>query len=605
MAEEIGSAYLTIKPKMDDGFKSEAESSGGKSGSFFGSAFAVAAGELIAGAIAKLGSSLVDVFKTSFENYADFEQLSGGIEKLFGADAAKAVQENADRAFRAAGVSANEYMEQVTSFSASLISSLEGDTQTAANMADIAMRDMSDNANTFGTDIASIQNAYQGFAKGNFTMLDNLKLGYGGTKEEMQRLLTEAENLEGLMEGSLSIDNFADIVEAIDIVQRHMNISGLTAEQAAEMVASGALTQEEAFKRMGTTAREAQQTISGSITMLQASWQNFTTELGKDDADIGARAQELVDSFVSVVENVAPRLLTFAENLFAAIPTLIEKVQPYIDQFIQMASEFIEQHQPEIQAASEVMFEGVKNALGTMAQLAIQALIELIENLVRTFPEWYPQVQQAAFDLFMEVVSGFANGLTPFMDQINQNIQNGLDAVASFFGRFFNSGKEIIDNIVKGISSIGDNIKRAIEDPIGTAQRFIEDAMNTIERIVSGVHIELPHIPVPVFDVWGGEFPYGIGGMGDPPYFSIEWRGRGGFADQPTLTGYGERGLEMYWPGYSPYFEKYAKGIAEHMPASGVDIHDCTFNIRKESDIRAVAIELNTLINRQTAGGIA
>ena len=581
LAEEIGSAYLTIKPKMDDGFKSEAESSGSKSGSFFGSAFAVAAGELIAGAIAKLGSSLVDVFKNSFDNYANYEQLVGGIDTLF-KESSETVQRNAQQAFKTVGMSANDYMENVTSFSASLLAGLGGDTAQAADIADMAMRDMSDNANKMGSSMESITNAYQGFAKQNYTMLDNLKLGYGGTKTEMERLLKDASAIAGVQ---FNIDSYSDVIQAIHVMQEQMGIAG-------------------------TTAKEAEGTISGSIAMLQASWQNFTTELMKSDADLDARTKELVDSIVVTVENIAPRLLVFAQNLFAAIPGLIEELKPYIDQFIQMAGEFIEQHQPEIQAASEFMFEGIKNALGVIAELAIQALIELIGHLVETFPEWYPKIQEAAFQLFMKVVEGFANGLTPFMNQVNSLIQSGLNAVGSFIGGFFNAGYNLVVNIINGIGSIVSNIASTLEQPFNDAYNFIIGIPDRIISWFSGLgtrisnafgSIDFPSPHVEYWDIsvadWHVPIPY------------VSWYGKGGFADEATISGsgngYGERGLEMYWPSYAPYFDKYAKGIAEHMPASGVDIHDCTFNVRKDSDIRAVAIELNTLINRQTAGGIA
>ena len=214
----------------------------------------------------------------------------------------------------------------------------------------------------------------------------------------------------------------------------------------------------------------------------------------------------------------------------------------------------------------------------------------------------------------MKVVEGFANGLAPFMEQVNSLIQSGLDEIGSFFSNFLSAGGEIINNIVSGVRGGLDSVRQIFDDvlnamthPLETAQGIIENIMSTIEGIFHGLDLSLPDIALPHFWVNGGEFPYGIGGMGYPPDFGVDWYGTGGFANEPTLNGYGERGLELYWPGYSPYFEKYAQGIAEHMPkgAGGVDIHDCTFNVRKDSDIRAVAIELNTLINRQTAGGIA
>lgn len=176
MPQEIGSAYLTVKPKADKSFESELEASGGRSGTGFGTSFKVAAGNLIADAVERIASAAVDTFSNAFNNFADYEQLVGGVETLF-KDSAGIVQQYAENAYQTAGMSANEYMENVTSFSASLLQSLGGDTRLAAEYADRAMVDMSDNANKMGTDMSRITDAYQGFAKDNYTMLDNLKLG--------------------------------------------------------------------------------------------------------------------------------------------------------------------------------------------------------------------------------------------------------------------------------------------------------------------------------------------------------------------------------------------------------------------------------------------
>lgn len=209
------------------------------------------------------------------------EQCSGKWQQL--EQAQTTVLANADAAYKTAGISANQYMEQVTGFSASLVSSLGGDTVKAAKYANTAMVDMSDNANTFGTAMEDLQNAYQGFAKQNYTMLDNLKLGYGGTKEEMQRLIKDAHAVNSAVdESSLSFDN---IVLAIHTMQEQMQIAG-------------------------TTSREAATTIEGSCNMAKAAWENWLTELGKDDADMGKLTEELVESVETAASNVIPRVAT-------------------------------------------------------------------------------------------------------------------------------------------------------------------------------------------------------------------------------------------------------------------------------------------------------
>lgn len=226
---------------------------------------------MVAGTTAVVGG-FGAIVTASVKARGEFEQLEGGVKKLFGNDF-QSVIDNANKAFQTAGISSNQYMEQVTSFSASLISSLNGDTKKASQIADRAIQDMADNANTFGTSMESIQNAYQGFAKGNYTMLDNLKLGFGGTKTEMQRLIKEASRMkEEQKELGITVDrnsmSFANISNAISVMQKHMNITG-------------------------TTSKEAMNTLQGSVTALKASWDNFLAGTG----DIGKVVENARNSF--------------------------------------------------------------------------------------------------------------------------------------------------------------------------------------------------------------------------------------------------------------------------------------------------------------------
>ena len=258
-----------------------------------------------------LADAAADTFKQAVTGFADYEQLVGGVETLF-KDSANVVQEYASQAFETAGLSANQYMETVTSFSASLIQSLGGDTAEAAQMADMAIRDMADNANKMGTDMESIQTAYQGFAKQNFTMLDNLKLGYGGTQQEMYRLMQDAAALDDKFAetAQFSIDStghltagFADIVEAIHIVQNEMGITG-------------------------TTAKEASDTVSGSISSMKAAWQNLINGLGNDKADL----DKLLDDFFEKANNAWEKLE----------PVAMRVLDGMIDMFIKGLPKFIE-----------------------------------------------------------------------------------------------------------------------------------------------------------------------------------------------------------------------------------------------------------------------
>lgn len=403
----------------------------------------------IGGKLVELGQqaieSAVDVAKQSLAQVASFEQNVGGVEKLFG-DSAGTVQENAKKAFQSAGLSANEYMETVTGFSASLISSLEGDTQTAANMADTAIRDMSDNANTFGTDIASIQNAYSGFAKGNFTMLDNLKLGYGGTKTEMERLLRQAEEIEGYMEGSLSIDSFADIIEAIDIVQTEMKISGISAETAAEMVAAGALTEEEAFARMGTTAREASGTIEGSIASMKSAWDNFLTGTmtGEEFAETAIVA---VDNVVNALMEIIPRLV---EGFAGMAPTLWDKGVEIITNLATTISshapEFIEHGTAFIRNLGEGLVSGIPEFLANALPMVEQFTANLRENAGKFV--------DAGIDFILNLMQGLMNSLPTLIAYVPTIISNVVNIINDNMPKILAMGVNLIGMLIEGIVSM-------------------------------------------------------------------------------------------------------------------------------------------------------
>lgn len=290
---------------MEKAFK-KAREDGGQTEKKLNSAFskmggaAVAFGKTVMAGVAAGATAVGGIVAKSVSAYADYEQLVGGVETLF-KGSADAVIKYASDAYKTAGLSANEYMETVTSFSASLLQSLGGDTVAAAEYADLAITDMSDNANKMGTDMSLIQNAYQGFAKQNYTMLDNLKLGYGGTQEEMQRLIDDANKLKEAQgeAADLTIDSYADVVEAIHTVQTEIGITG-------------------------TTAKEAEGTISGSIAMTKSAWENLMTGLAQGNADIPALVTNVISSGTKVLENIIP----VAKQVLQNIPKAISEISP-------------------------------------------------------------------------------------------------------------------------------------------------------------------------------------------------------------------------------------------------------------------------------------
>lgn len=364
----------------------------GKVGAFVGKATLAAAGAAIAGISA--------ITKSAVENYAEYEQLVGGVETLFDSSdqfeayktqmlemgysmrtineeiasmksGSDIVLENAANAYKTAGMSANDYMETVTSFSASLIQSLGGDTIKAADYADMAITDMSDNANKMGTSMESIQNAYQGFAKQNYTMLDNLKLGYGGTGSEMERLITDAEKLDSSFKASRDANgdltmSYADIVDAIHIVQTEMGITG-------------------------TTAAEASTTIQGSIGSMKAAWQNWLTSLADSNGDVVATTTQLVDSATTVLGNIVPVVGQVFTNI---APIIAEKAPELISQLVTIITDNL----PLLIESGVGLLAALITGLVQAIPQLVEAIPEIITGIVQAFEDSWPQLKQAGID---------------------------------------------------------------------------------------------------------------------------------------------------------------------------------------------------------------
>lgn len=317
--------------------------------------------------IKSLGGAMVNMVKESVSAYADYEQLVGGVDTLF-KDSSKLVQKYASNAYKTAGMSANEYMETVTSFSASLLSALGGDTKKSAEVADMAITDMSDNANKMGTSMEMIQNAYNGFAKGNFTMLDNLKLGYGGTQEEMKRLLKDAEALSGQ---KYDISNLNDVFQAIHVIQGELDITG-------------------------TTAKEASSTISGSVDSMKSAWQNFLAGVANGDADMSQLTKNLVDGVKTVIKNLAPVVKEAVGTLFEivknelppALKELYEAFKSMLPPELQDALGKVETALQWIIDNKDVVIAGLAGIGTAIAGLGLVALIGNFGKFIELIKAW-------------------------------------------------------------------------------------------------------------------------------------------------------------------------------------------------------------------------
>ena len=390
-----------------------------------------------AAAITAASTAVAALTKVSLDQYGEYEQLVGGVETLFKASA-DVVQQYAANAYQTAGLSANEYMSAVTSFSASLLQSLDNDTAAAAEKADMAITDMSDNANKMGTSMESIQNAYQGFAKQNYTMLDNLKLGYGGTKTEMERLLADAEELKaanGEMV-SYSIDSFADIVDAIHVVQTEMGITG-------------------------TTAAEASSTIQGSVSAMKSAWSNLLTGIADENANMDSLVGNFLDSVVTVGENVVPRV----EQILTGIGSAIERLSPVISEAIPV---IIDDVLPGLlqagQTLLQALIDGITQNIDSVSSCAVDVMLMLADMIVSNLP----QITEAGIQTILALVNGIAESSPELVPAI-------LGGIGMILITLLESVPDMIEAGLNLITGLGDGLMEAFKQLNPEVGAFVEE----------------------------------------------------------------------------------------------------------------------------------
>ena len=374
------------------------------------------------GAMGVAGASAVAMItKSAVDGYAEYEQLAGGVETLF-KDSADVLMGYADRAYQTAGLSANEYMETVTSFSASLLQSLGGDTEKAADYADQAIIDMSDNANKMGTSMEMIQNAYQGFAKQNYTMLDNLKLGYGGTKEEMQRLLDDAEKISGI---KYDISSFADITQAIHIVQTELGITG-------------------------TTAKEASTTIQGSASAMKASWENLMVGLADENANFDQLLENFIDSVGTFAKNLIPRI----EIALAGVVNLIKELVPEIAKELPALVENI----------IPMALDAVLSVVNALAETFPTLLVTLIKTIVDILPDLIPQLITGLTNLIVLLLQNIDDIILPLINALPTLVESVMNALLEnmpiIIGALITAVFEIIKELPQILNSLYEAYKK-------------------------------------------------------------------------------------------------------------------------------------------------
>lgn len=530
---ELAKAYVQIIPSAD-GMKGKLEEILGKDidpvGKDTGKKFGSSLASTIKKTIAAAGIGVV--LKKAISEGANLEQSLGGIETLFKTSSDKVIA-NAKQAYMTAGLSANAYMESVTSFSASLLQGLAGDTNKAADIADMAMVDMSDNANKMGTDMQSIQNAYQGFAKQNYTMLDNLKLGYGGTKTEMERLLADAQKITGV---KYDISNLSDVYSAIHVIQGELDITG-------------------------TTAKEAATTLSGSFNSVKASFSNVLGSLAIGE-DVKPALNGLIEtSKTFLIENLLPMVKNIITGLLQSLPSLIkdgvpvilnalsevasllltmlpeflktgtEIINQLIDGFVKGIPDLIKEGLPMLMSLSEEL----KNNASELIEAGINLLIELANGLIAGLPtmietiptiisnianiinENAPKLIMAAGVLIWNLAKGLIDAIPTIIKELPKIVKAIFDVWSAI--NWINLGKNVVTaikdgikklpellkniwaNIKDGASNMWASIKTAILNPISSAKTALQTLINGVKTMLSGAWSGIKSVTA---SVWNG-----------------------------------------------------------------------------------------------------
>lgn len=430
MATELAKAYVQIIPSavgIQGRIQKEIEPEADSAGSSFGGKMVGMIKKVIAAAA--IGKAL----SASISEGAALEQSLGGIETLF-KDSADKVKANAAKAYQTAGMSANDYMELTTSFSASLLSSLAGDTSKAADVADMAMVDMSDNANKMGTNMEDIKNAYQGFAKQNYTMLDNLKLGYGGTKSEMERLLADAQKISGV---EYNTDNLSDVYSAIHVIQGQLDITG-------------------------TTAKEAATTISGSFNQMKAAAKNVMGEIALG-MDVGPALNELANTIITfAVGNLLPAVW----NVISALPSAIVT--------------FVTALGPQLFAAASGLIPQIASGITTGIPTLYQSAMRIMDQFNIGIQEQLPILLQNGVDFITNIVNGILQNLPQVITMAGNIITYFANTIISMFPTVLSAGASLLLKLVNGI--------------INNLPQIAQAAATAIVRFVASIGQNLPQI---------------------------------------------------------------------------------------------------------------
>lgn len=433
-------------------------------------------------AVGAAAAGIAALTTAAVKNYAEYEQLVGGVETLF-KDSADTVMKYANNAYMTAGLSANDYMETVTSFSASLLQSLDGDTAAAAEKANMAITDMSDNANKMGTSMEAIQNAYQGFAKQNYTMLDNLALGYGGTQAEMQRLIADAAALSDTVDAqSMSFEN---IVEAIHVVQTEMGITG-------------------------TTALEAGRTISGSVNAMKSAWTNLLTGLADGNANVGELVGNLVTSIVGdgtesnlgVLGNILPAVQTALNGA----STLVSEALP---QIVEIIPTIINENLPVLSEAAVGIIQSLMDGISKNQGKLFETIFGVVTYLATSFATMLPQIVELGLNLIVSLANGISESLPELVPTIVDVVLQIVTTLIENIDLLVDAAADLISALAEGliaalpilIAQAPTIIAKLVQELIAAAPQLLLSAVEIVAQIVSGIASNIFELAKPAGDI--------------------------------------------------------------------------------------------------------
>ena len=480
-----------------NGISGKVQSGLGKLGSIAGTAM-----KGVTAAVGATSTVLAGLGSASVSSYADLEQNVGGIETLFKGSADKVIK-NAENAYKTAGMSANQYMETVTGFSASLLQSLGGDTDKAADVADMALTDMADNANKMGTSMESIQYAYQGFAKQNYTMLDNLKLGYGGTKEEMERLLSDAQKITGV---KYDISNLNDVYQAIHVVQGQLGITGTTAKEAASTISGSVSSMKSAFDNFLNGSGTMDQLVETGITAIQ----NIVNAVGQLLPQLMQSLSDATPQIIAGINQIFPQILdlimtnapTLISTIGQVLMALVQSLLPYMPQLLNIAMQLIQS-----------FITGLITMLPQIIQMGMQLITQLILGIAQMLPQLIPQainaiitivnglldnidmLIDAAIQLILGLADGLINALPILIEKVPEIIMKLVTALIKNAPKILKAGVQLIVKLVEGVGSVlgklgqmAGTIIQTIWDGLKSLpSKMLEVGKNLIQGIWNGI----------------------------------------------------------------------------------------------------------------------